>query len=188
MKCKNCRNAKLVETARYCPDCGYPLDEKFNVTPEDFLRDTEDLGLTELLSPDSGEPLRKLKHQEREYLWDPEGMGVWVGKENLSAVDPEAAQIVFENLNPDDQKYLSQAKENIKLRASGMKSPVTGNELDEHYYKALVFDQDFESGGLWIDPSVVSFWYAATQNKEAPALTQVEELLHILVHLRFFED
>jgi len=188
MKCKNCRNNKLAEGSRYCTECGYPVDEKFNVTAEDFLRDTEDLGLTELLSPDSGEPLKRLKHQDHEYLWDPEGMGVWVGKEILTGVDPEAAQVVFENLNAEDQKYLSQAKESIKLRASGMKSPVSENELDEHFYKALVFDQDFESGGLWIDPAVVSFWYAATQNKERSSLTQVEELLHILVHLRFFED
>jgi hypothetical protein len=69
-----------------------------------------------------------------------------------------------------------------------MKSPVSEQELDEHYYKALVIDQDFESGGLWIDATVISFWYAASQNKDAPALTQVEELLHILVHLKFFED
>jgi hypothetical protein len=103
-------------------------------------------------------------------------------------VNTEAAQIVFENLNPTDQKYFNQAKEHIKLKSSGMKSPVTGNELDEHYYKALVIDQDFESGGIWIDANVISFWYAASQNKEAPALTQVEELLHILVHLKFFED
>jgi hypothetical protein len=146
------------------------------------------LGKTDLLSPDSGEPLVKLKHQEHEYLFDPLNLGVWVSKDVLTAIDPEAAQVVFENLDPEDQKYLAQAKESIKLRASGMKSPVSDNELDEHYYKALIFDQDFETGGLWIDQSVVSFWYAATQNKEVPALTQVEELLHILVHLHFFED
>jgi len=188
MKCINCRNNKLSEGSRYCPECGYPLDEKFNVTAEDFLRDTENQGKTEALSPDTGEPLVKLVHQEHAYLWDPESMGVWVGKEILEGVDLEAAQLVFENLNADDQKYLLQAKESIKLRASGMKSPVSENELDEHYYKALVFDQDFETGGLWIDQSVVSFWYAAAQNKDVPALTQIEELLHILVHLRFFED
>lgn len=188
MKCVNCRNNKLGETARYCPECGYPLEERFLVTSDDYLRDTENLGPTEMPSPDSGEPLVRLKHQDHEYLWDPESLGVWVGKEILDAIDLEAAQVVFENLNEEDQKYLAQAKESIKLRTSGMKSPVSGNELDEHFYKALVFDQDYESGGLWIDQSVVSFWYAATQNKDAPALTQVEELLHILVHLRFFED
>ena len=45
MKCKNCRN-KLFESARYCPECGYPADEKFNVTAEDFLKDTVNKGKT----------------------------------------------------------------------------------------------------------------------------------------------
>ena len=69
-----------------------------------------------------------------------------------------------------------------------MKSPISANELDEHHYKALVIDEDFETKGIWLDQNVISFWYAATQNKEVPALTQVEELLHILVHLKFLED
>jgi hypothetical protein len=51
-----------------------------------------------------------------------------------------------------------------------------------------VIDEDFETKGIWLDSNVVSFWYAATQNKDVPALTQVEELLHILVHLKFLED
>jgi len=56
IKCKNCRN-KITETARYCPECGYPGDEKYNVTPEDFLKDTVVKGKSEKLSPDSGEPM-----------------------------------------------------------------------------------------------------------------------------------
>jgi predicted amidophosphoribosyltransferase len=187
MKCKNCRN-KLFENARYCPECGYPADEKFNVTAEDFLKSTENKGKSDKLSPDSGEPMIILEHQGQEYLWDEVSLGVWVGKNVLEAVDREAAQVVFENLNEDDQRYFNQAKEHIKLRSSGLKSPVSENELDEHHYKALVIDEDFESKGIWLDSNVISFWYAATQNKEAPALTQVEELLHILVHLKFLED
>jgi len=187
MKCKNCRS-KLFDEARYCPECGYPVDEKFNVAAEDFLRDTVGKGKTDKLSPDSGNPLTILEHQGHEYLWDEENLGVWVDHAILEGIDREAAQVVFENLSSEDQKYFSQAKEHIKLRASGLKSPLSTNELDEHYYKALVIDEDFETKGLWLDPAVISFWYAATQNKEAPALTQVEELLHILVHLKFLED
>jgi len=187
MKCKNCRS-RLFESARYCVECGYPADEKFNVTAEDFLRDTVAKGKTDKLSPDSGNPLTILEHQGHDYWWDEENLGVWVDHSILEAIDREAAQVVFENLPPDDQKYFNQAKEHIKLRASGLRSPITDNELDEHHYKALVIDEDFESKGLWLDASVISFWYAATQNKEAPALTQVEELLHILVHLKFLED
>jgi hypothetical protein len=187
MKCKNCRG-KITETSRYCAECGYPVDEKYLVGREDFLRDTENKGKSDKISPDSGEPLTTLEHQGHTYLWDEENNGVWVDKSILDEVNVEAAQIVFENLNPTDQKYFNQAKEHIKLKSSGMKSPLNDNELDEHYYKALVIDQDFESGGIWIDSNVISFWYAASQNKEAPALTQVEELLHIIMHLKFFED
>jgi hypothetical protein len=187
MKCKNCRG-KITETTRYCAECGYPVDEKYLVTREDFLKDTENKGPSDKISPDTGNPLTTLEHQGHTYLWDEEVLGVWVDKAVMAEVGLEAAQIVFENLNPTDQKYFNQAKEHIKLKSSGMKSPVSENELDEHYYKALVIDQDFESGGIWIDANVISFWYAASQNKDAPALTQVEELLHILVHLKFFED
>lgn len=186
-KCKNCRN-KISEGTRYCPECGYPGDEKYNVTPEDFLKDTVAKGKSDKLSPDSGEPMTVLEHQGHDYLWDEQNQGVWIDHNFLQSIDREAAQVVFENLNEDDQKYFNQAKEHIKLRSSGLKSPESENELDEHYYKALVIDEDFETKGLWLDSNVISFWYAATQNKEAPALTQVEELLHILVHLKFLED
>lgn len=186
-KCKNCRG-KLFETSRYCPECGYPADEKFNVTAEDFLKDTVNKGKTDKLSPDSGEPMTLLEHQGHEYYWDEESLGVWVEKSVLEGVDREAAQVVYENLQDEDQKYFNQAKEHIKLRSSGLKSPFSENELDEHYYKALVIDEDFETKGIWLDQSVISFWYAATQNKDIPALTQVEEILHILVHLKFLED
>ncbi len=187
MKCKNCRN-KLFDSARYCPECGYPVDEKFNVTAEDFLKDSVNKGPTDKLSPDSGQPMVALEHQGHDYLWDEESMGVWIDRSIIDSIDPEAAQVVFENLSAEDQKYFNQAKEHIKLKASGMKSPLSDNELDEHHYKALVIDEDFESKGIWLDQNVVSFWYAATQNKDVPALTQVEELLHILVHLKFLED
>ena len=187
MKCKNCHN-KLTDAARYCPECGYPVDEKFNVTAEDFLRDTINKGKTEKLSPDSSQPMTLLEHQGHEYLWDEDSLGVWIDQSILQGIDREAAQVVFENLNEEDQKYFNQAKEHIKLRSSGLKSPISDNELDEHFYKALVIDEDFETKGLWLDQNVISFWYAASQNKEAPALTLVEELLHILVHLRFLED
>jgi len=187
MKCKNCRG-KITETSRYCPECGYPVDEKYLVTREDFLRDTVNKGPSDRLSPDTSEKLIQLEHQGHLYYWDESCMGVWVDKSILDEVSLEAAQIVFENLNPTDQKYFNQAKEHIKLKASGMKSPVSGQELDEHYYKALVIDQDYETGGLWIDSNGIALCYAASQNKAAPALTPVEELLHILVHLKFFED
>jgi predicted amidophosphoribosyltransferase len=186
-KCKNCPN-KLADKARYCPECGYPVDEKFNVTPEDFLRDTVNKGKTDKISPDSGQPMLLLEHQGHEYLWDEENFGVWIDKSILEGIDREAAQVVFENLAEEDQRYFNQAKEHIKLRSSGLKSPISENELDEHHYKALVIDEDFETKGIWLDSSVISFWYAATQNKDVPALTQVEELLHILVHLKFLED
>ncbi len=42
-KCKNC-HVKLADNARYCAECGYPVDEKFNVTAEDFLKDTVEQG------------------------------------------------------------------------------------------------------------------------------------------------
>ncbi len=129
-----------------------------------------------------------LEHQGHEYLWDDENFGVWIDKSILEGIDREAAQIVFENLSEEDQRYFNQAKEHIKLRSSGLTSPISSNELDEHIYKALVIDEDFETKGIWLDSNVVSFWYAATQNKDVPALTQVEELLHILVHLKFLED
>lgn len=186
-KCKNCR-AKLADNARYCAECGYPVDEKFNVTAEDFLKDTVNKGKTDKISPDSGQPMVLLEHQGHEYLWDEENMGVWIDKSILEGIDREAAQVVFENLNEEDQRYFNQAKEHIKLRSSGLTSPISSNELDEHFYKALVIDEDFETKGIWLDSNVVSFWYAATQNKDVPALTQVEELLHILVHLKFLED
>jgi predicted amidophosphoribosyltransferase len=187
IKCKNCRN-KLFESARYCPECGYPVDEKFNVTAEDFLKDSVNKGKSEKLSPDSSTPMTILEHQGHEYYWDEESLGVWITKEVLQAVDREAAMVVFENLTDEDQKYFNQAKEHIKLRSSGLTSPFSENELDEHHYKALVIDEDFETKGIWLDQSIISFWYAATQNKDVPALTQVEELLHILVHLKFLED
>lgn len=187
MKCVNCRS-RVFETARYCPECGYPTDEKFNVTEEDFRRDTESLGMTEYLSPDSDAPMERLRHQGHEYLFDPESLGVWVPREVIDSVDAEAAKVVFENLTLEDQKYFNQAREHIKLKKSGMKSPVSDAELDQHSYKALVICEDYDSGGIWLDSSVISFWYAANQSKEAPALTIVEELLHILVHLKFLED
>lgn len=187
MKCKNCRG-KLYENSRYCPECGYPTDEKYNVTAEDFLRDTVNKGKSDKASPDSGQPMTILEHQGHEYLWDEESMGVWIDGKVLEAIDREAAKVVFENLNEEDQKYFNQAKEHIKLRSSGLTSPFSENELDEHYYKALVIDEDYETKGIWLDQNVISFWYAATQNKEVPALTQVEELLHVLVHLKFLED
>jgi hypothetical protein len=187
IKCKNCRN-KVAEDARYCAECGYPLDDKFLVTKEDFLKNTVDKGITDKLSPDSNQPMHLLEHQNHEYLWDEESLGVWIDRAIIESIDREAAQVVFENLDPTDQKYFNHARDHIKLRASGLKSPISDQELDEHYYKALVIDEDYESKGIWLDQNVISFWYAATQNKDIPALTQIEELLHILVHLNFLDD
>lgn len=187
MKCPNCRN-RVPEKARYCLECGYPTDEQYLVTEEDFRKDTTSKGVSQLLSPDSDQPMEILEHQGNEYYFDPESLGVWVPRKVLDAVDREAAQIVFENLSPEDQRYFNQAREHIQLKKSGMKSPESGQELDKHFYRALVIFEDYETKGIWIDADVISFWYAANQSKEAPALTIVEELLHILVHLKFLED
>src|SRR5665213_4253071 len=109
-KCKNCPN-KLADKARYCPECGYPVDEKFNVTPEDFLRDTVNKGKSDKISPDSGQPMLLLEHQGHEYLWDDENFGVWIDKSILEGIDREAAQVVLENLAEEDQRYFNHAKE-----------------------------------------------------------------------------
>ena len=45
-----------------------------------------------------------LEHQGHDYLFDEESLGVWIDRSIIDAIDPEAAQVVFENLSAEDQK------------------------------------------------------------------------------------